>query len=276
MVYIPGRNSAVSVARCLALAIALSVASATASAQPAGISLKLAYESNGAMSTWRPPPRTGSFPRTGRACRDVPDRRTDRFGEVIPCQTELTGRIEKGRYVPHGCPSPVFRRTARARRSRPGRQGPATSPRSVSPSLTRKKVFPLADEHIDGAIDPFSAMLNALNDIARTGSCNGSERVYDGLRTSELTLHDLGTTVLEKDRPFAYEGKALVCGFVGRPTSGHQRKSRWRKDAEAGRYPVFVSEVQPDLFIPVRIRASSVLGTVTARLVMPSLKYETN
>ena len=44
MVYIPGRNSAVSVARCLALAIALSVASATASAQPAGISLQLAYE----------------------------------------------------------------------------------------------------------------------------------------------------------------------------------------------------------------------------------------
>ena len=44
MVYIPGRNSAVSVARFLALAIALSVASATASTQPAGISLQLAYE----------------------------------------------------------------------------------------------------------------------------------------------------------------------------------------------------------------------------------------
>ena len=44
-----------------------------------------------------------------------------------------------------------------------------------------------------------------------------------------LTLHDFGADVLEKDRPFAYAGSAVVCGLSGTPTGGHLRKSRWRK-----------------------------------------------
>jgi len=34
------------------------------------------------------------------------------------------------------------------------------------------------------------------------------------------------------------------------------------------------AEVRPDLFLPVRLQAKSFLGTVTARLVMPSLTVE--
>ncbi len=278
MMHVPGRNSARSVARCLALAIALSVSSATASTQPAGTSLQLAYEvewGNVDVAT-----ATADWVFSEDSFELVATSQTVGLTGSVTAyrgQTELTGRIEKGRYVPHRLSiSGVSKnRTREAFTTWAPRTGNIATQRE--PKLDLKKVFPLADEHIDGAIDPFSAMLNALNDIARTGSCNGSERVYDGLRTSELTLHDLGTTVLEKDRPFAYEGKALVCGFVGKPTGGHQRKSRWRKKTPKPEdIQVFVSEVRPALFIPVRIQASSVLGTVTARLVMPSLKYETN
>ena len=278
MMHVPGRNSAVSVARCLALAIALSVSSSTASTQPAGISLQLAYEVEWgnvdvatATADWVFSEDSFELVATSQTVGLAGSLRTYR-GE-----TELTGRIEKGRYLPHRLSiSGVSKnRTREAFTTWAPRTGNIATQRE--PKLDLKKVFPLADENIDGAIDPFSAMLNALNDIARTGSCKGSERVYDGLRTSELTLHDLGTTVLEKDRPFAYEGKALVCGFVGKPTGGHQRKSRWRKKTPKPEdIQVFVSEVRPALFIPVRIQASSVLGTVTARLVMPSLKYKTN
>jgi len=278
MMHVPGRNSARSVARCLALAIALSVSSATASAQPAGTSLQLAYEvewGNVDVAT-----ATADWVFSEDSFELVATSQTVGLTGSVRAyrgQTLLTGSIEKGRYVPHRLSiSGVSKnRTREAFTTWAPRTGNIATQRE--PKLDLKKVFPLADEHIDGAIDPFSAMLNALNDIARTGSCNGSERVYDGLRTSELTLHDLGTTVLEKDRPFAYEGKALVCGFVGKPTGGHQRKSRWRKKTPKPEdIQVFVSEVRPALFIPVRIQASSVLGTLTARLVMPSLKYETN
>ena len=103
--------------------------------------------------------------------------------------------------------------------------------------------------------------------------CEGSARVYDGLRTSELTLYDFGMDTVESDRPFAYAGQALVCGMTGTPTGGHQRKSRWRKKQPRPQdLLIFVAEVRPDLFLPVRMQASSFLGTVTARLVMPSVK----
>jgi len=192
-------------------------------------------------------------------------------------RTELTGRIEDGRYVPHRLAiSGVSRRRSREAYTT---WAPATGASATQrqPALDLDKVFPLKAEHIDGAIDPFSAMLNALNGVARSGSCNGSARIYDGLRTSVLTLHDFGADVLEKDRPFAYAGGAVVCGLSGRPTGGHQRKSRWRKkQPKPEDILIFVAEVRPGLFLPVRMQAKSFLGTVTARLVMPSLKISGN
>ena len=192
-------------------------------------------------------------------------------------RTELTGRFEDGRYLPHrlSISGESKRWTREAHTSWAPRTG--TSATQREPELDLNKVFPLKAEHIDGAVDPFSAMLNALNRVAQTGSCKGSARVYDGLRTSELTLHDFGMEMVEMDRPFAYAGRALVCGMTGTPTGGHQRKSRWReKQPKPEDVLIFVAEVQPDLFLPVRMQVRSFLGTVTARLVMPSLRVSRN
>lgn len=191
-------------------------------------------------------------------------------------RTELTGRIEKGQYQPVRLSiSGVSKRRSRAAvTSWTPHTGAIETSRD--PELDPEKVFPLKDEHIKGAIDPFSAMLNMLDSVAQTGSCRGSERIYDGLRTSSFTVHDLGTRILEKDRPFAYEGATLVCGFVGTPTGGHERKSRWRKkQPKPEDVLIFVAEVRPGLFLPVRLQARSFLGTVTARLVVPTLTYRT-
>ena len=189
-------------------------------------------------------------------------------------KVEISGRIKNGRHAPETLYLSGIskRRTREATTNWDGATGTVSTTRT--PELDLEKVFPLDDRHIEGAIDPLSAMLNALANLSRTGTCSGTERVYDGLRTSEITLHDLGTAVVEKDRPFSYEGKARVCGFTGRPTGGHQRKSRWRdKERKPEDLRVFVAEVRPDLFIPVRMEAKSFLGTVTSRLVMPRLKY---
>jgi len=190
-------------------------------------------------------------------------------------RTELTGKIEKGRYLPLTLAiSGISKRRSRAASTTWAPQTGSISS-SREPQLDLDKVFPLKDEHIDGAIDPFSAMLNLLDSLAQSGSCQGSERIYDGLRTSSFMLHDLGTRVLEQDRPFAYEGRTVVCGFVGTPTGGHERKSRWRKkQPKPDDVQIFVAEVRQGLFLPVRIQARSFLGTVTARLVMPSMTYQ--
>ena len=274
--FLEARNMAGSVMCGLAIALSVLVHAGPLSAQPAGMSLQLSYEVEWggvdvATATAHWVFGEDSFELVARS-ETVGVTGSLRSYRGL---TELTGRIEDGRYVPHRLSiSGVSKdRTREAYTTWAPRTGTIATQRDPKPDL--KKVFPLEDEHIDGAIDPFSAMLNALDHIARTGSCAGTARVYDGLRTSELTLHDLGTAVLEKDRPFAYRGRALVCGFVGRPTGGHQRRSRWRQKAPKPEdVQVFIAEVQPGLFIPVRIQADAFLGTVTARLVMPSLKYE--
>jgi len=184
-------------------------------------------------------------------------------------ETHLSGRIEDGRYAP----DKLNISSISKRRIRKATTIWSTETRSIAttrkPELDLEKVFPIEDEHVRGAIDPFSAMLNALAQIKKTGACGGTFRVYDGLRTSLVTLHDLGTVKLQKDRPSAFEGKALICGFVAKPTGGHQRKSRWRKKQPRPKdIQIFVAEVRPGLLVPVRIQARSFLGTVTARLEM--------
>ena len=265
-----------SIARRLAVAIGMCVCSATAFGKPVEMSLQLAYQIEWGDVDVATATADWVFGEDGFEL--IATSRTVGLTDLLRQYrglTELTGGIEEGRYAPHrlSISGVSGNSTREAFTTWAPRTGAIATRRE--PKLDMKKVFPLAEEHIDGAIDPFSAMLNALDRIARTGSCSGSERVYDGLRTSELTLHDLGAAVLEKDRPFAYEGKALVCGFVGRPTGGHWRRSWWRdRQPKPEDVRVFVSEVRPGLFIPVRIQARSFLGTVTARLVMPSLKYE--
>jgi len=185
----------------------------------------------------------------------------------------VSGKTENGRYAP----ATLFMSGVSKRRSRQAftRWDPVTGAISTdrTPELDLEKVFPLKDRHVKGAIDPLSAMLNALASLAGTGSCGGSARLYDGLRTSEITAHDLGMTVLKKDRPFGFEGEARICGFTGTPTGGHQRKSRWRKDKRKPEdLQVFVAEVAPGLFLPVRMEANAFIGTVTSRLVMPALQ----
>ena len=273
--FLKAENMAGSVVRGLAIALSVFIHSGPLSAQPAGMSLQLSYEVEWGGVDVATATADWVF---GKDSFELVAR-SETVGVTGSLRsyrglTELTGRIEEGRYVPHRLSiSGVSRdRTREAYTTWAPRTGTIATQRDPKPDL--KKVFPLKNEHIDGAIDPFSAMLNALDHIARTGSCAGTARVYDGLRTSELTLHDLGAAVLEKDRPSAYQGRALVCGFVGRPTGGHQRKSRWRqKTPKPEDVKVFIAEVQPGLFIPVRIQADAFLGTVTARLVMPSLKY---
>ena len=189
-------------------------------------------------------------------------------------KVEISGRIKNGRYAPDTfyISGISKRRTREATTSWDGATGAISTSRT--PELDLEKVFPLEDWHIEGAIDPLSAMLNALANLSQTGKCSGTERVYDGLRTSEITLHDLGKAVVKKDRPFSFEGEARVCGFTGTPTGGHQRKSRWRdKRRKPEDLRVFVAEVQPDLFVPVRMEVKSFLGTFTSRLVIPSLRY---
>ena len=146
-----------------------------------------------------------------------------------------------------------------------------------SPALDLKKVFPLRDEVVQGSIGPYTAMLRALHTIKQTGSCNSSYKIYDGLRTAEVTLHELGDELLTADRLSAYSGVVVKCGLTSKPTGGHWLKSRWNeKKRKIDDTIIFVAEIEPSLFLPVRIEIKTFIGKITARLVMSTLSIKSN
>ena len=141
-----------------------------------------------------------------------------------------------------------------------------------NPKIDGEKVFPLRQNSISGSIDPFSALLITMDTIRQTGRCEGKYRVYDGLRTAILTFHDLGEQNLIKDRPSAFSGSTIKCGVVSKSKGGHRINNRWRKkNREKDDIVMFISEVKPAVFIPVRIEVATPVGKIISRLHMPSL-----
>lgn len=143
------------------------------------------------------------------------------------------------------------------------------------PSLDLKKVHALNKTAITGSIDPFTAILRALNSIKQTGSCDSNHKIYDGLRTAELAFHNLGPAILIGDRPSAHSGTVIKCGLTSKPTGGHQLKSRWNKEKrDIDDTIIFVAEIKPGFFLPVRLEIKTFLGKLTARLAMTDLSID--
>ncbi|GIS13238.1 MAG: hypothetical protein CM15mP115_23890 [Alphaproteobacteria bacterium] len=102
-------------------------------------------------------------------------------------KVEISGRIENGRHAPDTLYLSGIskRRTREATTSWDGATGAISTTRTPELDL---KVFPLEERHIEGAIDPLSAMLNALCEPVTHRNMRAAERVYDGLRTSEISV----------------------------------------------------------------------------------------
>tara|TARA_A100001015_G_scaffold294552_1_gene372473 strand:- start:2988 stop:3836 length:849 start_codon:yes stop_codon:yes gene_type:complete len=140
------------------------------------------------------------------------------------------------------------------------------------PALDLEKVHALDKTIIKGSIDPFTAILRVLHSIKQTGSCNSNHKIYDGLRTAELTFHNLGPAILADDRPNAHTGPVIRCGLTSKPTGGHQLKSRWnKKKRDIDDTIIYVAEIKPSFFLPVRIEIKTFLGKLTARLAITDL-----
>ena len=144
-----------------------------------------------------------------------------------------------------------------------------------TPALDLEKVHPLQNRRIQGSVDPFTAMLRALHTVKLTGSCDSSHKIYDGLRTAELRIHDLGIQRLTSDRPNSFDGEVIKCGLTSKPTGGHRLKSRWtKKERKIDDTIIFIAEIEPGLYLPVRIEIKTFLGKITTRLVMTSLSIK--
>jgi len=127
---------------------------------------------------------------------------------------------------------------------------------------------PVPPEARARTVDTLSALAMLVHAVAQTGRCEGSVRVVDGRRLSEIAARTGGEEMLEPahDSPFA--GRALRCDFTGRQLAGfvfHEDRARQAEPQEGAAWLAPALPGHPPL--PVRIRFQlRLFGDATAYL----------
>lgn len=185
-------------------------------------------------------------------------------------ENTLTGEMIDGRYRPsHFTSQSVFDdETYLIDMSWP--KGIQTPIYTVEPEKEKGETHPLRRATLRNVVDPYTAMLMGLADLAANGTCDGSYRVFDGRRRSELLLKDFGTTELVADQDWSYGGPAHICGAASKLIGGHKIDSNYDPDEalDYEKVQIFIAKPDGKTLMPVRIDMNSFLGAITVRLDM--------
>ena len=183
-------------------------------------------------------------------------------------QNQLQGQIKDGVYLPTAFASQSSYNDDAYDVMVSWRDAEASPLYEVTPAPDLEEVYPLDEASLADVIDPFSAMLQALESLKATGSCNGTYRLFDGRRRSDFTLVDLGTATIEADRPWSYAGDVVICGAANELLGGHRRDGDYDPEEEPDyeRVQISVAEVAAGRWMPVRIEVSNFFGNVIVRL----------
>ena len=144
---------------------------------------------------------------------------------------------------------------------------PSVISQTRTPELDLKEVHPLDGWMLLNVIDPYSAVLNLLDQINKTSDCKSSFEIYDGRRRTRLYFKTIGNTFLEQDRPGGFSGNAMVCSVHFDPIGGHRINSKWRdKPNEIDRFKIFIARPFLDQLLPIRVEVKSPIGNIIGRL----------
>ncbi|MGE0226005.1 MAG: DUF3108 domain-containing protein, partial [Acetobacteraceae bacterium] len=83
-------------------------------------------------------------------------------------------------------------------------------------------------------IDTLSAMASLVRTVRATGRCDGSARLYDGRRASEITARTAGQEIVPITSRSVFAGQALRCDVDGRMLAGYMRSD----DRDAAARPI--------------------------------------
>lgn len=84
---------------------------------------------------------------------------------------------------------------------------------------------PVSTEERKGAVDVLSALMGILHQARSTQSCQGQEKLFDGLRLTTLSLQTAGEERLPSGGPWDWGENALRCNFVGQQVKGFRFSS---------------------------------------------------
>jgi len=143
-----------------------------------------------------------------------------------------------------------------------------------NPPNTDKNREPVTDEQKRGALDPVTALLQMLANVAVNQTCTGTVPVFDGKRRFDLVGEDHGLELVDDKDYGTYKGPARNCSVDFTMVAGEwkdREKNRFweRENGEQGRaaFHIWLASVASDLpALPVRLESTSVFGDIVAHL----------
>ena len=133
---------------------------------------------------------------------------------------------------------------------------PGGEPKIVQlvPPISEDDRDPVPPAQTAGTLDSLSAMAELIHLAASTGHCDGTARLYDGRRLSELSARTVGQEVLAPSDRSSFSGPALRCDFEGRQLAGfvHDADETELKQVQHG--SAWLARLVPGgALLPVRI-----------------------
>jgi len=119
-----------------------------------------------------------------------------------------------------------------------------------------------------GTVDSLSAMVALVRNVSTSGHCDGSVRIFDGRRLSDVTAHTAGVQVLPPTGRSVFKGAALRCDFDGRLIAGFRYDDDRARAARPQHGVAWLAAAVPGgPIVPVRIQFQTpLLGQSTMYL----------
>ncbi|AOX19755.1 DUF3108 domain-containing protein [Kozakia baliensis] len=132
------------------------------------------------------------------------------------------GRFENGRVAPIRFQSGGFSR-GKNRNVTITYQGDTPTVTELTPPEPDREPVPASE--LSHSIDTLSAMALLLDTVQRTGHCNGSAMVFDGLRLTAMDAHGPTQSDVPTGSDEIFKGPALKCDFIGQQKAGFMKSS---------------------------------------------------
>lgn len=135
----------------------------------------------------------------------------------------------------------------------------------VPPRSPSKKRVPLTEEHLQGVLDPMSAVL-AMTTGQLDNPCNRTVAIFDGKQRFDLALSFRRKERIKEARPSGEPAVAIVCGVRYIPVAGHRSNKTVRTLAASEGIEVALRPIpSANILVPYEVRVPTFAGSAVLR-----------
>ena len=130
------------------------------------------------------------------------------------------------------------------------------------------ELTPVPEASIADTVDPFTPVFEIGRRLDETQRCEGSYRVFDGVRRYDLKIQDGGLTTLTSDDAVNFNGPARRCDITLTRIGGFSTKKGLFKFGESEiTRTLYLGQIRGH-WLPVRFEVSAPIGSAVARLAV--------